>query len=226
VFVTSEEDIYKTLGLPHYPPEVRSNGRPPPPNLAEVAVCDSTRSSDLGSAVKFASERGIRELRVRHRYRSLDMTSDFINHVQRIDVEQRGRVRVKPEIEVPVDVIGCVPPLPEGMYRLALTLTHRPEYLTDQRLHTAVENNQRVRVITNGPRVGHEVCKLLATRGIAIDIPCHPAARYEEDVLRPAISAGVPVTLSTDTIHAHHVGKMVYGLKRARRLRVTQRQVL
>jgi len=226
VFVQSETEFYGALGLPHYPPEVRTNGQPPPLTLVSTAVCDSTRSENLDYAIGRAQARGIRELRVRHRYASKYLADSFVRHVNSIAPGVRDRVRLKAEVEVPVDVLGNTPPMPEGMYRIALALWYRPEYRANERVRSAVDEHHRSRVLLQSLKLSQETLALLVSRGLAFDIPCHPAAKYDEDSLRAAVKAGVSVTLSTDTKSPNHVGSMRYGLKRARRLRILQRQVL
>jgi hypothetical protein len=127
---------------------------------------------------------------------------------------------------VPVNVLGETPPLPEGLYRVALYLPYRPEYNPDIRLREAIAHTHRARVVLGNPRLSSDTYKYFVTRGIAIDVPCHPAASYEEDTLKSAVALGVPVTLSTDTAHAAEIGRMTYGLKRVRRARALQRQLL
>jgi hypothetical protein len=224
--VRTEDEIYAALGLPAYPPETRTNGRPPPASLAATTVCDSTRTEDLDGAIRRAGERGIRELRIRHRYQKQGLASDFVSAVNALAPTVRARVRLKPELEVPVNVLGETPPLPDGLYRVALYLPYRPEYNPDFRLCEAISRTHRARVVLGSPRLSRDTYGYFVTRGIALDVPCHPAASYEEDTLKSAVALGVPVTLSTDTTRAAEVGRMTYGIMRVRRARALQRQIL
>lgn len=224
--VRTEDTIYGRIGLPVYPPEVRSNGTPAPIDLVTTTVCDSTRTEDLDAACEEAIRKGIRELRVRRRYHNLAQSAAFVTAINQKAAFISSHLRLKPELEVPVDSMGLLPTLPEGAYRVALFFAYRSEYDTDHRVQRALEQSTRIRVLLDPVSLQDLTLKSLATRGVAFDVSCDPTVTHESPEVSRAVALGVPITLSTATQNPQAVGHMTYGVYRARRHRARQRQVL
>ena len=253
----SEEDVYKSLGLPFIPPEIREDSGEIEAaiegSLPELVTIDMikgdlhghTKYSDghatLEELAQLAKKRGYRYLLISDHSQSLHIANGLsrdrllkqIEEIDKLNARMKGfRLLKGSEVDI----------LPDGsldfddgllaMLDVVIIAVHSKFKMgldkMTERVTTAMLNpHANILAHPTGRVVGirdayeidmDEVIRIAAETGTAIEINCHPL-RLDLDSLnaRKAKTAGVMISLGTDTHNPTELDNMIYGIGTARR---------